>query len=25
VVVLWLFPETKGFTLEELQSRLETK
>ena len=25
VVVLWFFPETKGFTLEELQSRLETK
>jgi sugar porter (SP) family MFS transporter len=25
VVVLWFFPETKGFTLEELQRRLETK
>jgi SP family arabinose:H+ symporter-like MFS transporter len=25
VAVLWFFPETKGFTLEELQCRLETK
>jgi MFS family permease len=25
IVVIWLFPETKGFTLEELQYRLETR
>jgi SP family arabinose:H+ symporter-like MFS transporter len=25
IVVVWFFPETKGFTLEELQRRLETK
>lgn len=25
VTVIWFFPETKGFTLEELQGRLETK
>nr|WP_256369683.1 sugar porter family MFS transporter [Granulicella sp. L56] len=25
IVVVWFFPETKGFTLEELQHRLETK
>jgi hypothetical protein len=25
IVVLRFFPETKGFTLEELQQRLETK